>query len=85
MSDCGWRAGGRMCGFFEADFVVISTLFLPCLPLWLGTYNKVTLQEIAWKVERCENASYNWVGGVQVSNSVDRGERESVMITMEGD
>jgi len=28
--------------------------------------------------EKCENASYNWVGGVRVCNSVDRGEGVSV-------
>ena len=74
MSDFGKRAREWMRGFFEVDFAAISTLLLPCMLLWLGTHNRVTLPEIAWKVERCENASYNWVGGVRVCNSVDRRE-----------
>jgi len=31
-----------MRGFFEADFAVILTLLLPCMPLWLGTHSRVT-------------------------------------------
>jgi len=63
-----------MRGFFEADFAAISASLLPCMPLWLETHNRVILREIAWKGEKCENASYNWVGGVRVCNSVDRAE-----------
>ena len=34
--------------------------------------------------EKCENVSYNWVGGVPSAIAATE-ERESVMITMEGD
>ena len=40
-----------MRGSFEADFATILTLLLPCMPVWLGAHNRVTLQEIAEKVE----------------------------------
>ena len=85
MSDFGRRAGGWMRGFFEADFATISTLLLPYMPLWLGTHNRVTLQEITWKVERNVKIRVT-TGWMEYGSAIAwTEERESVMITMEGD
>jgi len=74
-----------MGGFSETDFVAISTLSLPCMSSWLGTYNRVTLQQIAWKVERSVKMRAT-IGWVEYGSAIAwTEERESVMITKEGD
>jgi len=74
-----------MRGLFEADFAAISTLLLPCMPLWLGTHNRGTLQEIAWKVERRVKMRVT-TGWVKYGSAIAWAEeRKSVMITMEED
>ena len=74
-----------MRGFFEVDFAAISILLLTCIPLWLGTHNRVTLQEIAWKVKRSVKMRVTTVWVEYGSAIACTEERESVMITMEGD
>jgi len=84
VSDSGRRAGGWMRGFFEADFATIPTLLSPCMPLWLGTHNRVTLQELAWRVERSVKMRVT-TGWVEYGSAIAwTEERELVMITMEG-
>ena len=74
-----------MRGFFKTDFEAISTLLLPCMPLWLGTHNRVTLQEFTWRVERSVKMRVT-TGWVEYGSAIAwTEERESVMITMEGD
>jgi len=74
-----------MRGLFEVDFVAISTLLLPCTPLWLGTHNRVTLKEFAWSVERNVKMPVT-TGWVEYRSAIAlTEERESVIITMKGD
>ena len=74
-----------MRGFLDADFAAMSTLLLPCMLLWLGTHNKVTLPEFAWRVEKSVKMRFT-TGWVEYGSAIAwTEERESVMITMEGD
>jgi len=84
VSDFGRRAGGWMRGFFEADFAAISTLLLPCMPLWLGTHGWLYRRSPGkWReVWKCELQLSGRSTGSTIAWTE---ERESVMITIEGD
>jgi len=71
-----WEESWGMDAWFLWDrFAAISTLLLPCMPLWLEPITGwLYIGDRLESGEKCGNASYNWVSGVRVCNSVDRRE-----------